>query len=434
MIMKNIFYVSILFSIAIVVFSCNSKAEELPETNTEISTSANSWVYENPKLSEKVITENGIQNWENNLKIRTYFKVEDIGEINIGFRGRVLDGKSVLKLTFNGVSKTITISNNIIEDHFVGVFKVEEPGYVFVELEGIEKTGNYFAEIESILIGGSVTKGKVYFIKDDIYWGRRGPSVHLNYEIPKESKEILYFYNEMTIPKGKDVIGSYFMANGFGEGYFGIQVNSETERRILFSVWSPYKTDDPSAIPEDQKIILLAKGESVITGEFGNEGSGGQSRKVFNWKADATYKFLLKGAPAENNSTDFTAYFFAPENGTWELIASFRRPKTNTFLTRPHSFLENFITSTGNKSRSVNYTNQWVYDTAGNWFEIVNARFTADATARRDSRLDFNGGDETTSFYLRNCGFFNTTTAIGSEFSRTKNGIAPEIDFNSLPR
>ena len=52
----------------------------------------------------------------------------------------------------------------------------------------------------------------------------------------------------MTIPKNNDVVGSYFMANGFAEGYFGIQVNSETERRILFSVWSPYKTDDPNSI------------------------------------------------------------------------------------------------------------------------------------------------------------------------------------------
>ena len=31
------------------------------------------------------------------------------------------------------------------------------------------------------------------------------------------------------------------MANGFGEGYFGIQVNGPNERRVLFSVWSPFK-------------------------------------------------------------------------------------------------------------------------------------------------------------------------------------------------
>jgi hypothetical protein len=37
-------------------------------------------------------------------------------------------------------------------------------------------------------------------------------------------QEIEWFYSELTVPEGSDVIGSYFMANGFSEGYFGIQV------------------------------------------------------------------------------------------------------------------------------------------------------------------------------------------------------------------
>jgi len=67
---------------------------------------------------------------------------------------------------------------------------------------------------------------------------------------------------------------------------------------------------------------------------------------------------LLKGQPAGNNSTDYTAYFYAPEIGDWELIASFNRPKTDTYLKRPHSFLENFHTETGNQTRKGLYTNQ----------------------------------------------------------------------------
>lgn len=59
------------------------------------------------------------------------------------------------------------------------------------------------------------------------------------------AKEIDYFYSELRVPKGLDTEGSYFMANGFNVGYFGMQVNSPTERRFLFSVWSPYSTDNP---------------------------------------------------------------------------------------------------------------------------------------------------------------------------------------------
>ena len=108
------------------------------------------------------------------------------------------------------------------------------------------------------------------------YWGRRGPSVHITYELPKE-RNLQYAYTEIMVPKGEDTIGSYFMANGFAEGYFGIQVNSPEERRVLFSVWSPFGTDNPRDIPEDQRIALLARGPEVRAGEFGNEGSGGHS-------------------------------------------------------------------------------------------------------------------------------------------------------------
>ena len=65
------------------------------------------------------------------------------------------------------------------------------------------------------------------------------------------------------------------MAIGFGEGYFGMQVNSATERRILFSVWSPQSTDNPNEISGDNKVELLQKGDGVTINEFGGEGSGG---------------------------------------------------------------------------------------------------------------------------------------------------------------
>jgi hypothetical protein len=223
------------------------------------------------------------------------------------------------------------------------------------------------------------------------------------------------------------------MANGFAQGYFGMQVNSATERRILFSVWSPFKTDNPGEIPEDQKIKMLKKGEGVHTGEFGNEGSGGQSYYKFLWKAENTYKFLLKGKPTGNDETDFTAWFFAPEVNEWKLIASFRRPKTDTYLTRFHSFLENFHTETGCITRKGIYTNQWVYNTNGKWIEITKMKFTADATARKESRMDYSGGAEGKSFFMKNCGFFSETTAIDSFFERETRGIPPVINFDELP-
>ena len=286
------------------------------------------------------------------------------------------------------------------------------------------------AEVEAILLGG-VENNTIKYAKDDFYFARRGPSVHLNFKVPEEVTEVEWFYSEIMVPQGEDVIGSYFMANGFGEGYFGIQVNSPTERRVLFSIWSPYQTDNPDDIPEDYKIRLLKKGAGVTTGEFGNEGSGGQSYKVFNWKADLTYGFLIGAKPTGNGSTDYTAYFHDPAEDKWNLIAQFRRPKTDTYLKHLYSFLENFIPEQGVFSRKALYKNQWAYDANG-WHKLTKVKFTADNTARKEYRLDYSGGVEKTGFYLKNCGFTNDKVLIDSNFENPGLNIEPNIDFSKL--
>jgi len=256
--------------------------------------------------------------------------------------------------------------------------------------------------------------------------------VHLTYTMPTE-KKIKWFYNEVTIPVGLDPIGSYFMANGFAEGYFGIQVNSENERRILFSVWSPFKTDNPAAIPEDQKIKLLKKGEGVYTGEFGNEGSGGQSYLKYKWDAGKTYQFLNSVEPDGSGSTNYTAYFKEFGSPDWLLIASFKRPKTDTWYKRPHSFVENFNPSFGHILRQATYQNQWVSDSSGQWFELTEAKFTGDDVAKRGYRKDYEGGAKAGYFYLQNGGFFNGIAFLNQIFQRPAANKMPTIDFKKLP-
>lgn len=419
--MKNYVLSFCLFLFSGILISCHLYGEQVPDSDgfpVHVSIFGNSWMVSNPMESGDVITEKGLQNWSNpENRIRTYFHVEKTGTVLLALNAKV-SGRSVVKITFGGISKEIKFESSEPTIVDLGSFQIQSPGYQFIELQGLKKSGVEFGRVTEILIGGSVAEGKISYVKDDFYWGRRGPSVHLNYEIPADAGDIRWFYNEMTIPEGSDVLGSYFMANGFGEGYFGIQVNSATERRILFSVWSPFKTDDPKSIPDDQKIKLLRKGEGVYSGEFGNEGAGGQSYRKYMWKSGVTYRFLLKGEPSENNSTIYTAYFFAPEIGKWELIASFSRPQTNTYLKRLHSFLENFIPEMGGVSRQVNYSNQWICNTEGKWIELKKAKFTADATARKDARLDYAGGNLEQFFFLKNCGFFSERVPFNTFMER----------------
>lgn len=390
-----------------------------------------------PDLQGGKINDKGIVDWiDDMVDFETYIYFTRPGKVKVWLVAAAPAGTNTITFSDYNASKNIKVSGTAPKEYFAGEYSIEDTGYATFIIEGVSKTGKQFANIQSLKLEGSAINESTAFVKNNegnfYYWGRRGPSVHLNYPTPA-NVDVEWFYNEITVPEGEDVLGSYFMAAGFGEGYFGIQVNSPTERRILFSVWSPFSTDDPKSIPEDQKIKLLKKGEQVYAGEFGNEGSGGQSFLKYNWQAGNTYKFLLHGSPDNFGLTTYTAYFFAPEKNEWKLIASFRRPKTNTYLKKLHSFLENFLPEYGNEERTVLFSNQWVCDAKGKWYELNKAKFTGDNTARKAYRLDYAGGISNNAFYLRNCGFFSNRTNLDTIFERMPNNQKPEIDFDKLP-
>lgn len=422
--------------LSIMISACqnNTSSEEAPlEYTHRIPAGENSWNSHDQNLDHELITKEGIRNWNGSDPIRIYFRTTEKGILNLGLNLKSDSENSSIKATLNGERKEIIIKNSDFSDIYLGQFEAKETGYQELILKTTGGNHSKTIEINEVLLAGKAAEGEVNFVKNNFHFGRRGPSVHLRYSIPETSKKAQYFYNEIEVPEGEDVIGSYYMANGFAHGYFGIQVNSESERRILFSVWSPFGTQDPNEIPEGQKIVLLKKGEDVYTGEFGNEGSGRQSFKKFMWKPDTTYKFLLKGEPAGSDHTVYTAYFYAPEKKEWQLIASFKRPESGNYLGNLYSFLENFVPATGDITRQANYKNQWIYDEEAGWIELKNAIFTADATANQKDRLDYAGGEVDGGYFLKNCGFFNDFTPINSEFTRKETNSAPQIDFESLP-
>ena len=375
----------------------------------------------------------GVKNWKNHKAVVSVFFsfAEAQKKADLALRAR---GKATFEVSCGKEKFRVKVNSKEFTDVPVGTLKFPA-GYQRVDIRVISKKdreGKGFGEISDIVLSGVV--GEMSFVRDfDPYWGRRGPSVHLTYETPK-GKDVEYFYNEVLVPEGADPVGTYYMACGFAEGYFGFQVNSEMERRVLFSVWSPFDTQDPKEIPEEDKVILQKKGEGVKVGEFGNEGAGGQSFLLYPWKAGTTYSFLLRVRPAGDGFTEYSSYFFAPEEKEWKFIACFRRPKTETWVKRPHSFLENFLPAQGWLTRSVQFTNQWARDTKGVWHEMAKASFSCDETASNKVRLDYMGGvtADKKNFFLKNCGFFNETTAAGTEFARKAQRKAPKIDLAAL--
>jgi hypothetical protein len=133
-------------------------------------------------------------------------------------------------------------------------------------------------------------------------------------------------------------------------------------------------------------------------------------------------------------TTIFTAYFKPADEQQWQLVASFKRPKSGFYLKGLYSFLENFEPEMGDVTRKVYFGNQWVRSTKGNWLPVTQALFTGDATANINYRKDYSGGVDGRLFYLRNCGFFNDFSVLKTNLTRQQaNSIAPQVDFNTLP-
>lgn len=397
-------------------------------SSLEIGMSGNSYVTRQHDGAR--ITDKGLTRWTDPKSVvSVYFYLHEPTTADLSLLAK---GHSEIKVSYGKKHFKVLLNSDDFTQVPVGRISVDKPGYVRIDLQGLSKEGESFGKVKQ-LVAANVTGKSNYVTNFADYWGRRGPSVHLAYKMPAGDTE--WFYNEVTVPKEGETMHSYYMAAGFGEGYFGMQYNSSTERRVLFSVWSPFDTQDPKSIPDSHKIKLLRKGPDVQIGEFGNEGSGGQSFLRYPWKAGRTYKFLMHVRPDGQGNTVYTAYFYAPEDKAWRLIASFQRPLTNTWYTHAHSFLENFNPEQGYLSRKVMYGNQWTRSKEGKWTRITEATFTHDATASAGVRLDYQGGEtKDNRFYLKMGGFFNANTAMGTKLQCEPKGEAPEIDWEALKK
>ena len=371
-----------------------------------------------------------IRNWNDaETVVSYYFRAEKSGKMNIALQAK---GYSKIEVSLLGKKKKVKLDSDTLKRVEIGTFKVKAPGYVKVDVRGVKiNKGADFGNVAAVVVGGDVNPVVYVGPGFSTHFGRRGPSVHMGYVLPKENIE--WFYNEVVVPEDGDIPSSYYMACGFGEGYFGMQNNTPHPRRILFSVWSPFETDNPAEIPDSLRVQLVKKGENVKINDFGNEGSGGQSYMHYDWKAGERCRFLMGVKPDGNGCTVYTAYFYDNHQNKWVLVASWRRPKISTWYTNAHSFLENFNPVMGYISRKAYYGNQWVRTADGRWLPVTKGRFTCDATGYHKQRLDYNGGVEGENFFLNMGGFFDKYITSGTYFERAGNTTeAPVIDFSTL--
>lgn len=400
----------------------------------------NSFITNKPQSAEDSITPEGWENWNSEQnEYHIFFKSAVDATLTLTLLCAKTQAAAVIGAGLEKPEGQITVPEGATEIP-LGSYTVKA-GYVNVAVQGISKEGDVFAFPTALKVEGVSDEEMASYAreqdKNDFYWIRRGPSVHCGYDVTVAGDDVEWFYNEVTINPGDDPHGTYGMAIGFHGGYFGMQVCDEGVKKLIFSIWSPHATDNPEEIPEELQVKVLKKHPLVWTGEFGNEGSGGQSFMDYNWESGKTYRFLCRIRPVENNKTEFTSYFFFPETGKWELLCSFLRPETQTWFRGAYSFLESFIDVNGHNFRRVYFGNQWCVTKAGKWVPIDHMRLTGDATARKAQRQDYGGGvdEKNNRFYLKNCGFFAKNDILDTIFYVDKERmIKPEIDLDKLEK
>jgi hypothetical protein len=372
----------------------------------------------NPKTGEEIPN-------QSRLKIFWFGDIKQTGEINCAIKLNLsADETAKLRLTVAGKFAEASVTGSIKSPITIsfGSFDITNAGYQKFTLESLDNKNIERDDIDSLIVGGGAAADAHFNLKSR----RNAASVHLAYPTPGITN-IDAFYCEVTAMETP--VWTYFEACGWHRGYFGMQVNSATERRIIFSVWdSGGEAVSRNKVSAADRVTLVAKGDGVYTGDFGNEGTGGHSHLVYDWKTGEKQRFLVTAKPTDATHTTYAGYWFQPEQKKWLLISSWNAPKDGAYLRGLYSFCENFGGDNGYLHRRAFYGNQWFHTADGQWHEQTTATFSHDPTGKSD-RLDRFMGVENGQFFLSTGGFISGFTRFGELFTRPATG-QPPTDFN----
>lgn len=375
-----------------------------------------STAYIDPSPNGARVSKEGITGWSDpGQHVQWFGELKTAGALSASVKVKGAED-AVLRLSIGGQKVEANVVGGVAT---FGGLTIPTAGYVKFDLA---RVSGDISKVDALVLDGPATAG-AHFNLDP---RRNAASVHLMFPTPMDQK-IAMFYNEVTAVD--DPVATYYMACGFSRGYFGMQVNSATERRIIFSVWDAgngQEAKDRSTVAADDQTRLLAKGEGVEAHVFGNEGTGGHSHLVYPWKTGEAQKFIVT-AKVDGTHTIYSGYWFHPEKKTWTLLASFRAPKDGKYLRGLYSFSENFDGSNGHLRRKALFGPQWIADESGHWSEVTEAKFSHDATGKTHRRDRFMGVEEG-KFFLSHGGFVEGFTPYGQAFKRPPSGVEPRFD------
>ena len=132
-------------------------------------------------------------------------------------------------------------------------------------------------------------------------------------------------------------------------------------------------------------------------------------------------------AKAAGNRSEYSGFFFVPEQKQWKHLVTFSTPTGGTLLKGYYSFVEDFrrnrVSTT--KTRRARFGHGWVQSATSEWQPLRKARFTADA----NPVTNIDAGTDHDRFFLSTGGDIENKTTNLREVIE----LPPAPDQNSPP-
>lgn len=382
-------------------------------------------------------TKGVVSDWKDKDKSVVWYLYMKEGSYDFFFEHTTLKGKKLdfeitispcYDLGFESIRKDLT---------FEGLY---EPTSLFVSRIDVPQTGYYRYALKPISDpeSGVTINDLVFHEFDETKDGmvnhtnyQSSPSVHLAFSSSEETtRSYDWIYEEILVPEGADPLATYYMSLGFFRGYMGIQTNSDTERRVLFSVWDSKDAENDKTIGVDDFVSLVDKGGETTVNSFGGEGTGGQSYvKTAAWKTGKPVRFLMNVRKDKASSVVISAWY-AVDKGEWKYVASWRAPKESRMFDGFYSFIENYGYTNGQLRREAYYYNAWGCENeTGKWVNFDKVRFSH-TDGSDGQRVDYEQGvsaDYPDRFYMSSGGY-TPTLKTADKISLPNKPL--EIDLN----
>lgn len=377
-----------------------------------------------------------LSNWNNLDKKAVWFFYQKAGKYNVKFHMMSTEKKDFqfeMNTTpcYDGLNYTPETFNFTCSARGGGkkdtiqVFSIEIPktGYYRYELAAKSNASGLF--LEEIGFSGLKEPGSTGSLDTHATTYLSSPSVHLGFHTTANtSGEYDWIYQEILVPEGEDPLYTYWMSLGFFQGYMGIQTNSHTERRVLFSAWDATDKDKYPDAPKELLVSLVDKASYTQANSFGNEGTGGQSYVGLNdpntWKTGTPVKFLMNSRRdgsitfngEEIRHSIVSAWYDAGEG--WRYVASWRvplLPKKMDMFDGFYSFLENYGWRNGQIRRKGYYYNAFGRQTGKTSWTHFNRVTFGNTDGDMGQRIDYEQGvapEDPTKFYMVSAGYGET--------------------------